>query len=87
MTARIFRTTIELTGLWLGLPHDEGGERKFLAHAGGALAAFHFVVEVGEAAQHADQERLTPAAATFGGLAFLDEHVVVLANFLGSFFG
>ena len=36
------------------LSHDEGGEGEFLAHAGGAFAAFHFVVEVGEAAEHAD---------------------------------
>jgi hypothetical protein len=37
------------------LSHYKRGEGEFLAHAGGALAAFHFVVEVGEAAQHANQ--------------------------------
>ena len=69
------------------LSHDECGEGEFLAHAGGALAAFHFVVEVGEAAEHANEERLTPAAAAFGGLAFFHEHVVVLADLFGGFFG
>ena len=58
-----------------------------MAHAGGALAAFHFVIEVGEAAEHANEERFTPTAAAFGGLAFFHEHVVVLADFLGGFFG
>ena len=69
------------------LSHDECCERKFLAHAGRTFATFHFVIEVGEAAEHADQERLAPTAAAFGCLTFLDEHVVVLADFLGGLFG
>ena len=42
-------------------------------------AALEFVVEVGEATDDAAKERFAPAAATFGGVALLAEHEVVLA--------
>ena len=50
-------------------------------------AALEFVVEVGEATDDAAEERFAPAAATFGGIALLTEHEVVLAESLGGVFG